>query len=104
MFDGVFLRIGALLRRNYAKLRKIRTEYAMTPPPPELRIFAYSLRNYTVICLILVVEGMLRSFTHITQCYAYILKILIKKIITQCSRRRRINGDAGAAATAAAAN
>ena len=77
---SVFLRIGALLRRNYARLRKIRKKYASpgggnwTPPGvcAFLRILAYSLR-------ILLVEGMLRSFTHITQVYAYILKLLRKK-------------------------
>ena len=87
---SVFLRIGALLRRNYARLRKIRKKYASPgggnwPPPRSLRI----LRIHCVFCVIFLVEGMLRSFTHITQFYAYISKLLKKKRLRSVHKRRR---------------
>ena len=74
---SVFLRIGALLRRNYARLRKIRKKYASPGggaigPPRSLRILAYSLR-------------ILRNFArrrHVTQFYAYyaVLRIHFKTL------------------------
>ena len=99
------LRLGGDKRQ----VRQITQDYAKSassggggnwPPPPSLRILAHS-------CVFIAYFARRR---HVTQFYAYYaglrihFKTLEKKKITQCSRRRRINGAAGAAATAAAAN
>jgi hypothetical protein len=84
---SVFLRIGALLRRNCARLRKIRIIRGggNWHPPRSLRILAHS-------CVFIAYFARRR---HVTQFYAYYaglrihFKTLEKKKITQCSRRRR---------------